>query len=157
MRWIIVFFRSALSNTWNKRMIHWRINRTSACGACVRVCTGGLMLNGSICKQWKVSALFLKAGVSGHTLGHSQMSLGSNAVESNTSAWSYRRSGEGWVCVFWMAKDLHRGKEGLEDLGMLQDKVFRGGEPKQWYYVIEIVRISVGGEEKEQCQFATVV
>ena len=46
--------------------------------------------------QLNVSALFLKAEVSGHTQVHSPVSLGSNAVESNTTARSYSRSGEGW-------------------------------------------------------------
>lgn len=53
-------------------------------------------------QQLNISALFLKAEVSEHTQVHSQMSLGSNAVESNTTAWSHSRSGEGWGCFEWL-------------------------------------------------------
>ena len=53
-------------------------------------------------QQLNVFALFLKAEVSGHTQVHSRMSLGSNAVESNTTARSCSRSGEGWGCFGWL-------------------------------------------------------
>ncbi len=53
-------------------------------------------------QQLIVCALFLKAEVSGHTWVHSQMSLGSNAVESNTTARSYSRSEDGWGCFEWL-------------------------------------------------------
>ncbi len=52
-------------------------------------------------QQLNISALFLKAEVSGHTQVHSHMSLGSNAVESNTTARSYSRSEVGWGCFEW--------------------------------------------------------
>lgn len=53
-------------------------------------------------QQLNVSALFLKAEVSGHTQVHSWMSLGSNAVESNTTARSCSRSGGRWWCFEWL-------------------------------------------------------
>lgn len=65
-------------------------------GMCVCVCfywksnAEGLSL-----QQLNVSALFLKGEVSGHTQVHSQMSLGSKAVESNTATWPCSCSREG--------------------------------------------------------------
>lgn len=81
-------------------------------------------------RQLNVSALFLKAEVSGHAQVHSRMSLGSNAVESNTTARSYSRSGEGWGCFEWL-RLCEEAKWGSEDLAIFKDKVFRRGKPKQ--------------------------
>lgn len=75
-----------------------------------------LMLNVLICKQLNVSALFSKAEVSAHTHVHSQMSLGSNAVESNTSIWACIRIVErGAGCFEWLRLCTEResGVKGL--------------------------------------------